>query len=566
VSLRRRFLAAFLLVAALPVAALALLVERRVARAYDESARERLLTALDVTRRRLDQLRARAEAQTTAVATLDLPASPGSADLRELVESLGARRDLPALELVESDGRILASRHWPAGIGLEDADAAFAGTSFRLEKSASGFGSALRLAIVAERRSTWSGRPILVRGGAFLDGDVAAELGRTADCRLAFYDAARGAWTAPPDSPLVAFRPSGAPPGGTADAALDGKPWRFTTTSVAPALLLVAALPRDDLDRVLGDVRGDTVAAAGLALGLAALAAVLVAGRLARPIRDLANGAGRIARGDFDASVQPQGGDELGALARAFNTMAGDLRTSRERLVQAERVAAWREMARRLAHELKNPIFPIQVSLDTLGRALERDPASFPDLFRASSATIRQELQALKRIVEEFSEFARMPRPRPRPTDLNAVAAQALALHRDRAPGVHVEAELAEGLPPVTVDPDLLGRALSNLVANAFEAMPEGGTLSLRSRADGDHVEVEVEDTGPGLSEEQRTRLFAPYFTTKRGGTGLGLAIVQGIVSDHGGRVDVRSAAGRGTTFTLSLPVSGRMAAPSGQE
>jgi nitrogen fixation/metabolism regulation signal transduction histidine kinase len=278
---------------------------------------------------------------------------------------------------------------------------------------------------------------------------------------------------------------------------------------------------------------------------------------LARPIRDLAQGAGRIARGDFDASVEPHGADELGALARAFNTMTEDLRTSRERLVQAERVAAWREMARRLAHELKNPIFPIQVSLDTLGRALERDPASFPDLFRASSGTIRQELEALKRIVEEFSDFARMPRPRPRPTDLNAVAAQALALHRDRAPTVQVESELAEGLPAVTADPDLLGRALSNLVANAVEAMPQGGTLRLRTRADGDHVEVEVEDTGPGLSEEQRTRLFAPYFTTKRGGTGLGLAIVQGIVSDHGGRVDVRSTAGRGTTFTLSLPVSG---------
>ncbi|HJS56967.1 MAG TPA: ATP-binding protein, partial [Vicinamibacteria bacterium] len=329
------------------------------------------------------------------------------------------------------------------------------------------------------------------------------------------------------------------------------------TLPVAPALLLVAALPRADLDRVLGDVRNDTGAAAGLALGLAVLAAALVAGRLARPIHDLAQGAGRIARGDFDASVEPHGADELGALARAFNTMTEDLRTSRERLVQAERVAAWREMARRLAHELKNPIFPIQVSLDTLGRALERDPASFPDLFRVSSGTIRQELQALRRIVDEFSDFARMPRPRPRPTDLNAVATQALALHRDRAPTVHVESELADGLPAVTADPDLLGRALSNLVANAFEAMPQGGTLRLRTRASGGHVEVEVEDTGPGLSEEQRTRLFAPYFTTKRGGTGLGLAIVQGIVSDHGGRVDVRSTAGRGTTFTLSLPVSG---------
>lgn len=557
-SLRRRFLAAFLLVAALPVGALALLVERRVSRAYDESARQRLLTALDVTRGRLDRLRARAEAQTTAVATLDLPAASSADDVRALVESLGARRDLPALELLDADGRVLASRHWPAGIGLPDADAVFGGAPFRLEKAAAGFAATLRLAVVAERRGSWGGRAVLVRAGFFLDGDLSGDLARTADCRLAFFDSARGQWTAPPDSPLVGSRPPALPPGETADAVLAGKPWRFSGTALAPGLLLVAALPRDDLDRVLGSVHGDTVAAAGLALGLAALAAALVAQRLARPIGDLARGAGRIARGDLDASVEPHGEDELGALARAFNTMTEDLRVSRERLVQAERVAAWREMARRLAHELKNPIFPIQVSLDTLGRALERDPAGFPELFRVSSATIRQELQALRRIVDEFSEFARMPRPQPRPIDLNAVAAQALALHRDRARSVHLECALAEGLPTVTADPDLLARALSNLVANAIEAMPEGGTLRLRTRADGQNVEVEVEDTGPGLSDEQRTRLFAPYFTTKRGGTGLGLAIVQGIVSDHGGRIDVRSEAGRGTTFTLSLPTGQR--------
>ncbi len=552
-SLRGRFLVAFLLVATLPVALLAFLVERRVGRAYDESSRERLRAAIEVTQARLERLRERALSQTTTVATLDLPVSDDG-DPRQLVETLGARRDLPALEIQDQRANV-ASRHWPAGAGLPDADVVFGGSAYRLEKSASGFGSSLRLAIVAEHGARWRGRAVLVRGGYFLDGELARDLGRAAECRMGFYAAAPHEWPAPPDSPLVGWRLSSLP-SDMAEATIAGRPWRYAAAPLAPSLLVVGALPRADLDRVLGDVLGDTVAAGALALALALLAAVLVAQRLSRPVRELAKSARRVARGDFDAPVDASGADELGELARSFNAMTEDLRASRERLVQAERVAAWREMARRLAHELKNPIFPIQVSLDTLARALERDPERFAGLFRESSGTIRRELLTLRRIVDEFSEFARMPRPCLRATDLNALVEQTLQLHRDRAPGIKVETALAPNLLPAAADPDLLRRALSNLVANAIEAMPGGGTLRVGTRAEDGHVLVEVEDTGPGLSEEQRTRLFTPYFTTKKGGTGLGLAIVQGIVSDHGGRVEVRSTAGLGTSFALSLPVA----------
>jgi nitrogen fixation/metabolism regulation signal transduction histidine kinase len=553
VSLRARFLLAFLLVAALPVALLAVLVQRRVARAYDESARERLRAAIDVTRGRLDRLRARAEAQTAALATIDLPLADG--ELATALEALGVRRDLPALEVLD-ERRILASRQWPSGVGLPDADVAFAGSPFRLEKSAAGFGAQARLAVVSEERSLWRARPVLVRGGYFLDGAVVEDLGLAAGCRLGFYDARGLTWTAPPDSPLLEWRPPSSLPVPMAELSLGGQPWRYASTPLAPSLLLVAALPRSDLDRVLDDVRGDTATAGLLALALALLFGVALAQRLSAPVRELAASARRVARGDFDTLVDPSAPGELGDLARAFRAMTDDLQASRERLIQAERVAAWREMARRLAHELKNPMFPIQVSLDTLGRALERDPQRFAELFRESSATIRQELLALRRIVDEFAEFARMPRPQLRPTDVNAVAEQALSLHRPRAPGIRFETDLASELAPASADPDLLGRALSNLVANAIEAMPAGGELRLRTRAEAGQVRVEVEDTGPGLSEEQRTRLFTPYFTTKKGGTGLGLAVVQGIVSDHGGRVEVRSSAGQGTTFVLSLPAA----------
>jgi signal transduction histidine kinase len=150
-----------------------------------------------------------------------------------------------------------------------------------------------------------------------------------------------------------------------------------------------------------------------------------------------------------------------------------------------------------------------------------------------------------------------MPRPQLCPTDVNAVVEQVLGLYRARASGAQIETALAADLPAIPADRDLLARALGNLVANAFEAMPEGGTLRVRTAAAAGAVVLEVEDTGPGLTEEQSTRLFTPYYTTKKGGTGLGLAIVQGIVSDHGGRIEVRSEPGRGTTFVLLLPASG---------
>jgi nitrogen fixation/metabolism regulation signal transduction histidine kinase len=263
-----------------------------------------------------------------------------------------------------------------------------------------------------------------------------------------------------------------------------------------------------------------------------------------------------MAAGETPAIASPAGSDEIGDLARAFTDLSAELEVSRERLLQAERVAAWREMARRLAHELKNPIFPIQLSIETLRRALAQDEQAgrFGELFRESSDTVLDELRALRGIIDEFSDFARMPQPRLQPTDVAEVIAHVTELYRARAGEVALQTAVAHGLPVVAADREMLARALGNLVGNALDAMPEGGTLRVAAAAQDGGVAIEVSDTGPGLTEEQRTRLFTPYFTTKRGGTGLGLAIVQGIVSDHGGRIRVESEPGKGTTFTLLLP------------
>lgn len=552
-SLRSRLLLAFLAVGLAPTTLLAVRVVERVSRAFEDAARERLDSALRASLLRIDRIASRAEQQVLAIATVDLAVAPDAED-RTLAESLGSRRDLAAFEILAEDGRVLSSRHWPAGSGLPETSRAFPGVRpLRVEKVAQGYGAIESLAVMPERPATWRGARVLVRGGAFLDADLLEDLSTATQARVGIFDAAAAQWYAPAGSPLLEWaRPALSASSG--EIALGERPWRWAAEPLAPGVLLVAAVPRSDLDRVLLALRRDTVVAGLLALGGALLAALALSGRLSRPILELAAGARRVAQGDLEQPVSASGADEIGELSRAFNAMTDDLRTSRERLVQAERVAAWREMARRLAHELKNPIFPIQVSLDTLGRALDRDPAQFAGLFRESSETIQQELRSLRRIVDEFSDFARMPRPTFAPVRLATVVEQTLALYRDRSETVRVESSVAEELPPLSGDRDLLARALGNLVANAIEAMPEGGTLRVTTRASAEGQVLEVADTGPGLSEDQRTRLFTPYFTTKAGGTGLGLAIVQGIVSDHGGRIEVKSAPGQGTTFVLLLP------------
>jgi nitrogen fixation/metabolism regulation signal transduction histidine kinase len=236
--------------------------------------------------------------------------------------------------------------------------------------------------------------------------------------------------------------------------------------------------------------------------------------------------------------------------------MTGHLIEQRERLVQAERVAAWRELARRLAHELKNPLFPMQITIENLRRAREQYPEQFDEVFRESIDTMLAELANLKSIVSRFSDFAKMPPPDRQPAQINNIVRGVLKLFQAQftSTGISVEAALAPDLPEIHVDAEQLHRAMQNLVLNALDAMPSGGTLSVRTTCDNHTVRMEVSDTGQGLTKEECERLFTPYYTTKHHGTGLGLAIVQSVVSDHGGSITVSSDVGRGATFRMELP------------
>ena len=320
----------------------------------------------------------------------------------------------------------------------------------------------------------------------------------------------------------------------------------------------------------------------GAGILLAILLSGWVAARVTHPIERLAEAAREVAAGRWETQVEVSSHDEIGELADSFNSMTRQLVEQRDRAMQAERVAAWRELARRLAHELKNPLFPLQITVENLLRS--RDSAEFDEVFRESTATLLAELGNLKAIVGRFSDFSKMPQPQLQPVNINEIARQVVKLHEaqlrisggpplsaasggpplsapgfgaDRvggSPKVETHLALDESLPPVDADPDLLHRALSNLVLNALDAMPEGGAITVRTSATPEHVRIEVSDTGSGLTREECERLFTPYYTTKRHGTGLGLAIVQSVVSDHHGSISVDSTPGKGTTFRIDLP------------
>jgi two-component system nitrogen regulation sensor histidine kinase NtrY len=301
------------------------------------------------------------------------------------------------------------------------------------------------------------------------------------------------------------------------------------------------------------------VGAVGLLLGL--LLSWWGAARVTRPVQKLVAAAREVSQGNWNARVDVRGNDEIGQLAKSFNQMTAQLVEQRERLLQVERVAAWRELARRLAHELKNPLFPLQTTVENLQRAREQDSGQFDEVFRESTGIMLGEIENLKAIVSRFSDFAKMPQPELASINLNEIVRNVVKLFEAQfgavgRPPITPELHLEENLPFIQADATLLHRAIENLILNAMDAMPAGGVLMLRTQTIEHGVSLEVSDTGTGLTPEESERIFTPYYTSKQHGSGLGLAIVQAIVADHGGRISVESESGVGTSFHIDLPAS----------
>lgn len=322
---------------------------------------------------------------------------------------------------------------------------------------------------------------------------------------------------------------------------------------------LNTALLRHEQLKATADINKTAVyIGAALLLVILAGTSTFVVGRLAdslsRPVEDLARAMERVARGESNIHVEPGGTDEIRSLVSAFNQMTTDLSESRSLLARAERAAAWRDAARRVAHEIRNPLQPITLALHRIEKSIGQDPVHGAPV-RAAVASILDEVEALKRLASSFSELARMPDPEPEATRLGEFVHRVAPLLE--FPGTRVTIEAPTEGPLVTIDRGQFREVLINLVKNAAEAMPEGGEVRVRvlEHAAGgkSRAVIEVEDTGPGVPTELASRIFEPHVTTKAGGSGLGLAIVDRIVTAHGGRIELSTGPGGGALFRVLL-------------
>ena len=523
------------------------------------------------------------ESTTRMAVALNLPKGDASVYVND-ASGVSRSHQLDLLDFVSNDGSIISSAEWPARFGYKldwitrPADWATVGPF--LLKMDTPEGPALGLMSVA--KVPVADKSIYVVGGERLGKEFLASLVLPAGMRALLYLNLDPSFQS---TNLIQ----------TSDEAIDAErlaalvekerrqPGEQTAkidwTADAASAEVFHALPLQGRQRdllgvlLVGSSQRDVVTLERrilwLALGVVALGLLIgllmswwAAARVTRPVRKLAQGAHKVAEGNWSARVDVRSGGEIGQLARAFNQMTDQLVEQRERLVQAERVAAWREVARRLAHELKNPLFPLQTTVENLQRAKERHPDEFEEVFRESTGILLAEIENLKKIVGRFSDFAKMPQPELVPVSLNEVVRAVVKLFEAQfgavgRPPITPELHLEEDLPVIQADSTLLTRAVENLVLNAMDAMPAGGVIMFRTTAEekGAEVHLEISDTGMGLTPEECERLFTPYYTTKVHGTGLGLAIVQSVVSDHGGRVSVESEAGVGTSFHVHLPL-----------
>ncbi|MBX3262386.1 MAG: HAMP domain-containing protein [Labilithrix sp.] len=297
---------------------------------------------------------------------------------------------------------------------------------------------------------------------------------------------------------------------------------------------------------------------------VAFLVAVVLARSIGRPLSVLAQEAGKVAAGEA-RPLQVRGSGEVRELGLAFDRMITDLAVTRRRLAAASRVAAWREVARRVAHEVKNPLAPIRAAVETLRRLRAREDPRFDEYFDEATRTVLDEVHRISNIVTEFTRFARLPPPRPQDMDVEDVARHVVQTHRAAAGDRHLSHVTQRRAPAIRADRDQVIQVLTNLVQNALDAVKDvpGGAVTLTTDTDGRYVSFSVADNGAGIAPEFAGRLFEPYATTKSSGTGLGLAIAQRIAYEHNGELSYvgASANGRGAVFRLVLPVEGPSAA-----
>ena len=331
------------------------------------------------------------------------------------------------------------------------------------------------------------------------------------------------------------------------------------------------SVPAGDAGQVRRELLTVFAGIAPVFLASALVVGLLLAQGISRPVRALAARADEISAERARPFSLIHHRDEVRRLTLSFDQMIDAVSQSERQRVAAERIGAWREVARTIAHEVKNPLSPIKLAVENLRRTREKAPGELDRSIEEETATILEEVESLRRLVDEFSLFARLPAPQVVRCDLRALVSQALALFAPRIEAEKIEMRIATGETAVwaRVDPEQIGRALKNVITNALDALAPVTdrrlTMAVRqaigTRRGGRvmFAEIDIQDSGVGFEPAALRRVFEPYFTTRaaRGGTGLGMAITHRIVVEHGGSIHASGSPGRGSTITMRLPVDG---------
>jgi nitrogen fixation/metabolism regulation signal transduction histidine kinase len=289
------------------------------------------------------------------------------------------------------------------------------------------------------------------------------------------------------------------------------------------------------------------------------LVSLLLTERIISPIVNLEEATQRVAEGDFSFRILTRSRDELTNLVDSFNIMVSELDHSRKKLLQAERITAWQEIAQRLAHEIRNPLTPIKLSAQRILKKHGEGNDEMSKVLSCSVSAIIQEVENLEKLLREFGEFAKLPVAKPKPTNLRLLLDEVASVYNNLSGTVRFDMEEVKNSITLNVDGNQIKQVFANLFKNAIQSMPAGGLLSIRAdpirKGHLTFCRIAVSDTGAGIEQSDMSRIFDPYFTTKKDGTGLGLAIVQRIVFDHNGNVWAESEKKVGTTFFIDLPM-----------
>jgi len=288
---------------------------------------------------------------------------------------------------------------------------------------------------------------------------------------------------------------------------------------------------------------------------LSFLTGYFISRKLTRPLKSLIKGLEEVGRGNLDYQVKAETKDEMARAIDSFNQMTKELKEGRELLLEAERESAWRGIAQKIAHEIKGPLTPIQLSLQHLQDKFYEDPKNYENILKDCTRRITEEIDALRKMANEFSEFARMPEPCFEYSDVNKIIEDTVSLFAQVKPEVRINVTYGVNLPRIRLDRERIKRVLKNIIQNGIDALEDGGEINIESFADAKFLTLKFQDTGVGMDEETSKKIFTPYFSTKSHGMGLGLPIVDKIIKEHKGKIEVKSQPHKGTTFIILLPI-----------